>query len=385
MTIGRNIVAKTVISEQKIQEYDSWSAFSELCEKSDKADKKCWTVPKLAKRRIPAKKTGKAAGSKIEKEVYDFVKKSGLKPTRAQIYISVPGAQAPVPITPDIVLEELGVVVEIDGPRHAKMAFRRKYNGSKMGRIVKFNEFWQDCLRTDCLKAAGYRTIRLRGDGLKPIPGALNLLRDGGGINKPMKESLVSLLQDFADTGKFPERDLTFAAPVKTNRAKPPLAPIRNGRTSYTYPDGRTVFLEIVGEKEVWAKRSWYDWRYLFDADASKLRDSISEKINAIDPETIVDFPEIPQFITGSITDADGNPAKIELYPKRQEVLIEACEYVDDAGLTLSVGENEATPIQLLRDGAVLANFDYEELSKRGFAAHIKNYYNGKVTLRLVR
>lgn len=378
-------MTKAVVSEQKIQEYNSWAVFHELCEKSDKADKKCWTVPKLAKKRTPAKKTGKAAGSKIEKEVYDFVKKSGLKPTRSQIYIPIPGSQAPVPITPDIVLEELGIVVEIDGPCHAERTTYRKYDGSKTVGIAKFNKFWEDCLRTDCLKAAGYRTIRLRGSGLKPIPGALNLLRDGGGINKPMKESLVSLLQDFADTGKFPERDLTFAAPVKTNRAKPPLAPIRNGRTSYTYPDGRTVFLEIVGEKEVWAKMDWYDWRYLFDADASKLRDSISEKINAIDPETIVDFPEIPQFITGSITDADGNPAKIELYPKRQEVLIEACEYVDDAGLTLSVGENEATPIQLFRDKAVLINFDYEELSKRGFAARITNYNKGKVTLRLVR
>lgn len=374
-------MTKAVVSEQKIQEYNSWAVFHELCEKSDKADKKCWTVPKLAKKRVPAKKTGKAAGSKIEKEVYDFVKKSGLKPTRSQIYIPVPGAQAPVPINPDIVLEELGVVVEIDGPYHAEMTSYCKYDGPNMVGIVKFNEFWQDCLRTDCLKSAGYRTIRLRGYGLKPIPGALNLLRDGGRINKPMKESLVSLLQDFADTGKFPKKDLTFAPPVKTNRAKPPLAPI----SSYTYPGGQEVHLEIVGGKEVWAKTDWCDWHYLFDADASRLRDSISEKMSTIDPETIVDFPEIPQFIAESITDVNGNPAKVELHSKCRRVLIEACEYVDDAGLTLSVGENEATPIQLFRDKAVLINFDYEELSKRGFCSHIKNYDNGKVTLRLIR
>lgn len=37
--------------------------------------------------------------SKIEKEAYEFVKKSGLKPARGQIYIPVPGTRAPIPIT----------------------------------------------------------------------------------------------------------------------------------------------------------------------------------------------------------------------------------------------------------------------------------------------
>lgn len=363
-----------------------WTRFMSLCHDAHHAGQRVWQIQPF----IPAVQTPRSntRSSRPEARLAAAIQQQqGFALADISLELVLPGIeQLPIVITPDMVIPEVGAVIEYDGPYHHLLRTGLNMTTSES---YTYSAYWEDILRTDMLRQAGWRVLRVRTDGLPPIDGAINLSCDAE-MTDSMYQSIYDLLTTLRNGGDLAPTNLYFSTGAEAGQSSPlkPLIKNHDGLSGDLLTrhivGGMIIDLSVLNDgREVWMTGPGPS-RFVADLPmktntATELRtlvDNLGADLLAI-PAT-----NSPVDLSAILHDVYGNPVQCTW---RSVYTLSTGLHFNTDGWEITFGPNRNTPVAIKYYGDTQYIFDYQALAERNLSLFLRPHPGGVRSLHLSR